>query len=106
MIAPGGFRPPPDLRIPGSEVGAVAGGEPDAILVAPGEDAEAVMLDLVNPAGTGRRLLGRARQAWFEGDAVMQHAGTEKRSMEARSSAIHRPMTKPFSGRRVVAAGR
>src|SRR6516165_3534704 len=105
MIAPGGFRPPPDLRIPGSEVGAVAGGEPDAILVAPGEDAEAVMLDLVNPAGTDRRLLGRARQAWFEGDAMMQHARTEKRSVEARTSAIPSPRDKAVSGRRVVAAG-
>jgi hypothetical protein len=59
-----------------------------------------------NPAGTGRRLLGRARQAWFEGDAMMQHAGTEKRSVEARSSAISSPHDKAISGRRVVAAGR
>jgi hypothetical protein len=65
-----------------------AGGEPDAILVAPGEDAEAVVLDFVNPIRARRRLLGRARQAWFEGDAMMQHAGTEKRSVEARSSAM------------------
>jgi len=45
-----------------SEVGAVAGVEPHARCVAARQDAEAVVLDLVNPAGTGRRLFRRFRQ--------------------------------------------
>jgi hypothetical protein len=30
------------------------------------KDTKAVVLDLVNPAGTSRRLFGRARQTWLE----------------------------------------
>jgi hypothetical protein len=33
------------------------------IAVAPRHDAEAVMLDFVNPANTGRRLIGRSEEA-------------------------------------------
>ena len=34
--------------------------------IAPGHDAEAVVFDLVNPAGAGRRSLGGRRQARFD----------------------------------------
>ena len=44
------------------EVITSAGAQGDAADVALGEDAKAVVLDLVNPAGPGRWLLGRAGQ--------------------------------------------
>ena len=37
--------------------------KPHAVSVAPRHDAEAVMLDLVNPIPAGRRLIGGAGQA-------------------------------------------
>ena len=46
----------------------VAGKEADAGGVAPGHDAEAVVLDLMNPVRPGRRSLGRGRQARFDKD--------------------------------------
>ena len=45
-------------RKPGSEIVAVAADKPDTACVAPGHDAEAVVLDLVNPVRPGRRSLG------------------------------------------------
>ena len=51
----------------------MAGEQPDAFPIAPGEDAKAVVLDLVNPAGTSRRLLGRAREARGEGGVETRH---------------------------------
>ncbi len=33
----------------------------------PSQDAETVVLDLMNPACTGRRLFCRTRKAWLEG---------------------------------------
>ena len=45
------------------EVIAVASGEPHTVAIAAGEDAETVVLNLVDPAGTGRRLLGWLGQA-------------------------------------------
>jgi hypothetical protein len=46
-----------------SEVVSVPGEEPHAIGVPPRQDAKAVVLYLVNPAGTRRRLLRGAREA-------------------------------------------
>jgi hypothetical protein len=44
---------------------APAGDQPDAHGVAAGHEPEAVVLDLVNPVGAGRRLVGRGREAGF-----------------------------------------
>jgi hypothetical protein len=55
-----------DLRKSLAEVVAVAGVEPHALGVAPRHDAEAVVLDLVQPVGAARRGLGRRRQAEFD----------------------------------------
>jgi hypothetical protein len=62
-----------DLREAVGEVIAIAGEEPDTALIPAGDDSESVVLDLVNPAGTGRRLLGRAWEAWFQREAMTQH---------------------------------
>ena len=48
------------------EIMAVPSEEPHAGSVAPRHDAEAVMLDLVNPIPPGRRLIGTAGQAWLD----------------------------------------
>ena len=48
------------------EVVAVPAEQADAAPAPVREDAEAVVLDLVNPARARRRLAGRSRQAWFE----------------------------------------
>jgi hypothetical protein len=42
---------------------AVAGDQPHALEIAPRQDAEAVMLDLVQLVGAARRGFGRRRQA-------------------------------------------
>ena len=57
---------------------SVAGEQLDALGLAPGEDAEAIVFDLVNPAGSRRRLLGRAREARFDGEVAAQHRSGEK----------------------------
>jgi hypothetical protein len=44
----------------------VAGQQPDASGVAPDHHAKAVVLDLVNPAGTARRVLGGGWKAGFD----------------------------------------
>jgi hypothetical protein len=44
----------------------MAGEQPHAFRFAPSEDAETVVLNFVNPVGTGRRLFGRAREARLE----------------------------------------
>jgi hypothetical protein len=49
-----------------AEIVAVAAVEPHASGVAPVQDAKAVVLDLVQPAGAGRRGFGRGRQAGFD----------------------------------------
>ena len=59
------------------DIVAVSSEEPHAGSVALRHDAEAVMLDLVNPIPTGRRFIGRAGQAWL--DEVGQGAGTRTR---------------------------
>ena len=51
--------------------------KPHAVSVAPRHDAEAVMLDLVNPIPAGRRLIRGAGQAGL--DEVGQGAGTRTR---------------------------
>jgi hypothetical protein len=43
----------------GKLIVAAAREQPDALAVAVGEDAESVVLDLVQPVGAGRRLRGR-----------------------------------------------
>jgi hypothetical protein len=48
------------------EIIPVARGEPDAIAVAVSDDAKAVVLDFVNPAGARWRLLGRPGQTRIE----------------------------------------
>ena len=45
-------------RITGRPVVAPAGDQPDAHGVAPGHEPVAVVLDLVNPVGAGRGLVG------------------------------------------------
>jgi len=67
----GGHREAP------SKIVAVSSEEPHVVSDAPRHDAEAVMLDLVNPIPAGRRLIGRAVQAWL--DEVGQGAGTRTR---------------------------
>jgi hypothetical protein len=47
------------------QVKAFPSNQPDTAGVEFGQDAEAVVLDFVNPAGPGGRLLGEARQARF-----------------------------------------
>ena len=45
---------------------APAGDQPDAHRVAPGHEPEAVVLDLVNPVGAGRGLVGWGGEAGFD----------------------------------------
>jgi hypothetical protein len=45
---------------------AVAGDQAHALEIAPSQDAEAVVFDLVQPVGTARRGFGRRRQAGFD----------------------------------------
>jgi hypothetical protein len=52
-----------DLRKALAEIAAVAGDQAYAISVAPRHDAEAVVLDLVQPVRTAGRSFGRRRQA-------------------------------------------
>jgi hypothetical protein len=49
-----------------AKIVAVARVEPHALGVAPRQDAEAVVLDFVEPVRAGRRLLSRRWQAWFD----------------------------------------
>ena len=58
-----------------------AGDEPDTGTVAPRQYAEAVMLDFMQPAGTGRRCFGGRRQTRLDnaqpgaGTLTQRHAG-------------------------------
>jgi len=53
-------------RITGRPVVAPAGDQPDAHGIAAGHQPEAVVLDLVNPIGAGRGLVGRRWEAGFD----------------------------------------
>ena len=53
-------------RIALRPVVAPAGDQPDADGVAPGHEPKAVVLDLVNPVGAGRGLVGGGREAGFD----------------------------------------
>ena len=53
-------------REPIGKVMAVASYQPNAAAPPMRQDAKAVVLDLVNPARSGRRFIGRARKARFE----------------------------------------
>ena len=53
-------------RVAGRPVVAPAGNQPDAHGIAAGHEPEPVVLDLVNPVGAGRRLVGRGGQAGFD----------------------------------------
>jgi hypothetical protein len=53
---------------------AVPSEQPDPLLVAPVEDAEAVVLDLVNPAVVPRRRIRPSRKAGLEGDGGLNAA--------------------------------
>ena len=55
-----------DLREAVREVVALPGEQLHAAVGAPGHDVEAVVLDLVNPAATFGRLLGRAGKAGLD----------------------------------------
>ena len=46
-----------NLRKPRREIVAVACEQTDAVLVTPGNDAETIVLDFVNPIGSVRRFL-------------------------------------------------
>jgi hypothetical protein len=78
-----------DLGIAHAEIVAIAGDEPNAILVPPGEDAKAIVFDLVNPIGTRRRLLRRPGQAWFKGGLTTEHRprGNSKAAAETQPFA-------------------
>src|SRR6516162_4739534 len=72
----GGFDRRRDLGKARREIVAVARVEPNASGLAPGENAETVVLDFVNPIWTRRRLFrrtGQARQAGFRRWAPWQH---------------------------------
>jgi antitoxin (DNA-binding transcriptional repressor) of toxin-antitoxin stability system len=69
-----------DLRKPCAEIVAIAREQPDTPVVAPREDAEAIVLDFVNPARARRWLLSRAGQAWFEREATMTQHETKDSS--------------------------
>src|SRR5215472_14575600 len=47
------------------KIASVAGNEPHSGTVSPGQNPKAVMLDFVEPAGTGRRGLRGSRQTWL-----------------------------------------
>ena len=59
----------------------MAGDQPDTGLIAPGHDAEAVMLNFMQPTGAGRRALGGGRQTRLNdaqpwaGTLTQRHAG-------------------------------
>ena len=63
-----------DERITGRPVVPIAGDQPDAHGVAPGHEPIAVMLDLVNPVGAGRGLVGGGWQARLYEGGSTQHA--------------------------------
>jgi hypothetical protein len=63
-----------DQAVAIGEAVSVAGVEPHAVITsAPGDNTEAVVLDFVHLAGTGRRRCGRAREAW--GDRAFDKVG-------------------------------
>ena len=67
-----------DLREAACEVIALPGEQPHAPVSAPGHDAESVVLDLVNPAATFGRLLGRTRKAGLDdGSGGRRHTLTQ-----------------------------
>ena len=66
-----------DERIPGGPVMAVTGEQPDADRIAPGHQAIAVVLDLVNPVRAGRGLSAVGRQ---HGSMKPTMAGAEDRA--------------------------
>ena len=68
-----------------SEVVAVAGIEPHVVAVTARQDAEAVVLDLVDPIGTGRRLFRRFRQAGLDGFVREYRAGLSDGSVGSRT---------------------
>ena len=81
-----------DLRISGREIVAVARIEPHPIAVAPGQDPEAIVLDLVNPAGAGRRFFSRTGKAGLQCRFAQGH---EEKASAARyigpSASFARP---------------
>jgi hypothetical protein len=63
-----------DLRETGRKIVAVTSEQPYAVPLAPGQDAEAVVLDFVNPAEAGRRRVCPLREAGQERDGVLDTA--------------------------------
>ena len=64
---------------------AALGDEPDAHGIASGHQPEAVVLDLVNPVGAGRRLVGWGREAGFnEARPVGGRAPTHTQDQHSR----------------------
>jgi hypothetical protein len=67
MIVPASLR----WREAVSEIVAIARVEPHALGVAPSQDAEAIVLDFMNPVWARRRLFGWAGKARLEGKAAV-----------------------------------
>jgi hypothetical protein len=69
------------------EVIAVAREQPHAVFVPPRQDAEAVMLNFVNPIWPRRRLLRQTGQAWLDGGFVTPEHRPHRNSKIAAPSA-------------------
>src|SRR5262249_61117030 len=83
-------------------VEAVAGQQPDAGDIAADHQAEAVVLDLVNPAGTARGVLGGGWEAWTN-EAGRRSVGTQHAKVDrrpARASRIRARRAAPRKMRR------
>jgi hypothetical protein len=65
-----------DAREAVGEVVAIAREQTHALAIAPRQDAEAVVLDLMNPPGAGGRLLGGFGKAGRDGGPVSREGGT------------------------------
>jgi hypothetical protein len=77
-----------DLRKAACEVVALAREQPHAAINPLGHDAEAVVLDLVNPPPARWRLLGRTGQAWLdEGGRLGQRTLAEPGPFNSRYRA-------------------
>jgi hypothetical protein len=69
-----------------------AGDQPDANGIAPGHQPVAVVLDLVNPVGAGRGLVGGGRKAGLDEGGSTQHGaylvgGREESNLQERNTA-------------------
>ena len=97
-------------RIAVGPVVAAAGDQPDAHRIAPGHQPVAVVLDLVNPVGAGRGLVGGGGEAGFDearpvgGQALThtldQHAANlADRGSESNAANLRNVTQKPQKSR-------